>query len=124
MDSEELAELAAEACDDKKAKDIQLIQISQVTSLADWILVAEGTSDVNVKAIIKSVEVKLRGKANRIPIRREGINESKWALLDYGELIINVLQSYERKYYDLESFWSNGEKHKYQSQMSNVDGDE
>ena len=113
MDSEKLAEYAAEACDDRKAKDIQLIRIDQVSSLCDWIIVAEGLSDVNVRSIIKSVEDKLKEKANRLPLRREGINEAKWALLDYGEIIINVLQSNERKYYDLESFWSNGQIHKY-----------
>ena len=108
MDSKELVILAAEACDDKKARNIQLIQIDQVSSLADWILVTEGLSDVNVRAILTSVETKLIEKANRYPIRKEGVNEAKWALLDYGELIINILQPYERQYYDLESFWSNG----------------
>lgn len=115
MDSRQLTELAAEACDDIKARNIQLIQIERVSTLADWILVAEGLSDVNVRAIINSVESKLRDEANRVPIRREGINEAKWALLDYGELIINVLQPYEREYYDLESFWSNGIAKSYSS---------
>ena len=113
MDSSRLAELAAEACDDRKARNIELIRIDQVSSLTDWMLVAEGLSEVNVRAIVKSVEDKLEEKANRLPIRREGINEAKWALLDYGDLIINVLQPNERKYYDLESFWSNGISHKY-----------
>ena len=121
MDSEELAGIAAEACDDKKAKDIQLISISEVSSLTDWILITEGLSDVNVKAIIKSVEVKLKEEANRLPIRREGINEAKWALLDYGEIIVNVLQAYERNYYDLESFWSNGKCRNYQSSLQSGD---
>ena len=113
MDSEELAELAAEACDDRKAKNIQLIRIDKVSSLTDWIIVAEGLSDVNVRAIVKSVEENLKEKANRIPIRIEGINEAKWALLDYGELIINIFQPYERNFYDIESFWSHGQTHHY-----------
>ncbi|WP_320667663.1 ribosome silencing factor [Prochlorococcus sp. MIT 1307] len=113
MDSNQLAELAAEACDDKKAKDIQLIRIAEVSILSDWIIITEGLTDVNVRAIIQSVEDKLKVKANRVPIRREGINEGKWALLDYGDLIINVFQPHERQYYELESFWSNGEKHSY-----------
>ncbi len=117
MDSEKLAELAAEACDDRKAKNIQLIRVDEVSSLTDWILVSEGLSDVNVKAIIKSVENKLKEEANRLPLRREGIAEAKWALLDYGELIINVLQPNERAYYDLESFWSNGHVYKYASNI-------
>ena len=120
MDSKDLIVLAAEACDDKKARNIQLIQIDLVSSLADWILVTEGLSDVNVRAIISSVETNLREKANRYPIRKEGVNEAKWALLDYGDLIINVFQPYEREYYDLESFWSNGNVRKYTSNNHNI----
>ena len=113
MDSEDLAELAALACDDRKARNIQLINISNVSYIADYILITEGLSDVNVRAIIKSVEDKLFLEANRLPLRREGLNEAKWALLDYGEIIINVLQPQERNYYDLESFWSNGQSKQY-----------
>ena len=115
MDSEALAELAAEACDDRKAKDIQLINIEKVSSISDWIVVAEGLSDVQVRAITKCVEIRLRDEANRSPLRREGIYEAKWALLDYGELIVNILQPKERNYYDLEAFWSNGESHTFNS---------
>ena len=52
-------------------------------------------------------------EADLLPIRMEGINEAKWALLDYGDLIINVFQPNERKFYDLESFWSNGIIHDF-----------
>ncbi len=110
MDSENLAVLAAKACDDLKAKDIQLVKIDKVTTLADWMVFAEGLSDVQVRAIIRSVQDNLQLKANLLPLRKEGLNEAKWALLDYGDLIVHVLQPQERKYYDLESFWSNGEQ--------------
>ena len=118
MDSSQLVELAEEACDDRKAKDINLIRIDKVSSLSDWILITEGLSDVQVRAIAKSVEDKLKEEANRIPLRKEGINEAKWALLDYGEVIINILQSSERKYYDLESFWSNGKSYKFNEDLN------
>ena len=113
MDSEKLAELAAEACDDRKAKDILLIRVEEVTTLTDWIVITEGLSDVQVRAIVRSIEETLEQKANRQPLRREGLNEAKWALLDYGELIVHVLQPEQRQYYDLEAFWSNGEQHMY-----------
>ena len=113
MDSRKLAQLAAEACDDKKARDIQLICVNQVTSLTDWILITEGLSDVQVKAIVKSVEDKLKHEYNILPLRKEGINESKWALLDYGDLIVNVFQPEQRNYYDLEAFWNNGKITKF-----------
>ena len=111
MDSKFLIELAAEACDDRKAINIQLIRIEEVSSLADWLLITEGMSDVQVRAIITSVEKKLKQEANRVPLRKEGLDQGKWALLDYGDIIINVFQPIQRKYYDLEAFWGNGEVH-------------
>ena len=108
MDSSRLVELAAVACDDRKAENIKLLKVDRVSSIADWILITEGLSDVQVRAIVNNVEKTIREEENLVPLRKEGINEAKWALLDYGDLIINVFQPNERKYYDLESFWSNG----------------
>jgi len=113
MDSNLLVELAAIACDDIKAGDIKLLKVDEVTSIADWILITEGLSDVQVRAIVNNVEKTLKEEADLLPLRKEGINEAKWALLDYGDLIINVLQPKERKFYDLESFWSNGILHHF-----------
>jgi len=109
MDSEQLAELAADACDDRKATDIRLIRVDEVSSLADWLVIAGGQSDVQVRAIARSVEDRLETEAERLPLRKEGLNEGRWALLDYGELIVHVLLPDERGYYDLEAFWSHGE---------------
>ena len=109
MDNKEIALIAAKACDNKKAKEIKLININEVSYLSDWILIAEGLSDVQVRSITKHVEDELKQLANLEPLRKDGINESKWALLDYGDLIINIFQPEIRKFYDLESFWSNGD---------------
>ena len=109
MDNKLIVMMAARACDEKKAKDIKLINIDKVSYISEWILIAEGLSDVQVRSITHSVECELREKANIEPIRKEGIAEAKWALLDYGDLIVNIFQPEIRKFYDLESFWSNGE---------------
>ena len=113
MDSSLLIQLAADACDDRKAGDIKLLKVDEVSSIADWILITEGLSDVQVRAIINNVEKTIREQTDLLPLRKEGINEAKWALLDYGDLIINVFQPNERKFYDLESFWSNGIIHNF-----------
>ena len=113
MDSKFLVLMAARACDEKKAKEIKVININKVSYISDWILIAEGLSDVQVRSITNSVEMELKENANIEPIRKEGINEAKWALLDYGDLIINIFQPEIRKFYDLESFWSNGENLKF-----------
>ena len=109
MDSQQLADLAADACDDRKASDIRLIHVEDVSSLADWLVIAGGQSDVQVRAIARSVEDRLGIEAERLPLRKEGLQEGRWALLDYGELIVHVLMPEERGYYDLEAFWSHGE---------------
>ena len=113
MDNKDIAFFAAKACDSKKASDIKLININKVSFISDWILIAEGLSDVQVRSISKSVEDDLNEIYNIQPLRKEGINEAKWALLDYGELIVNIFQPEFRRYYDLESFWSNGDKFNY-----------
>ena len=113
MDSTGLIELAAFACDDRKARNIKLLKIEEVSSIADWIIITEGLSDVQVRAIVNNVEKTLREEVDLLPLRKEGINEGKWALLDYGDIIINVFQPNERKFYDLESFWSNGIIHDF-----------
>ena len=113
MDNKLLVLIAARACDEKKAKDIKLININKVSFISEWILIAEGLSDVQVRSITSSVEGELKVKANVEPIRKEGVNEGKWALLDYGDLIVNIFQPEIRKYYDLESFWSNGDNLKF-----------
>ncbi len=117
MDSQDLIEIAAKAADDLKAKNIKIIQIDMVSSIADWIMIGEGLSDVQVRSIIKSVENRVSEKANMLPLRKEGINEGKWALLDYGDIIINVFQPKERNFYELESFWSNGKTYNYSNEL-------
>ncbi len=117
MDSSLLAEIAAEACDDRKAEDIKLIKVDKVSSLADWLVIAGGLSDVQVRAIARAVQDTLKEKVNRVPIRIEGLNDAKWTLLDYGELIVHILQPSEREFYSLEAFWGHGESHNYVGEM-------
>ena len=109
MDNKQLVLMAARACDEKKAKNIKLINIEKVSFISEWILITEGLSDVQVRSITNSVEGELREKCKIEPIRKEGVNEAKWSLLDYGDLIVNIFQPEIRKFYDLESFWSNGD---------------
>lgn len=116
-DSESLARLAAEACDDRKAVDIRLIRVEEISSLADWFVIASGLSDVQVRAIARSVEDSLEEKAGRLPLRREGISEGRWVVLDYGELIVHLLTPQERAYYDLEAFWGHGGQERYVSPL-------
>ena len=98
MDSEGLARLAAEAADDRKAVDIRLLRVEDVTTLTDWFVVCSGLSDVQVRAIARSVEDRLEADCERLPLRREGVTQGRWVLLDYGDLIVQVLTPQERSY--------------------------
>jgi len=118
VDSEALARLAAEACDDRKAVDIRLIHVEEISSLADWFVICNGLTDVQVRAIARSVQDSLEELAGRLPLRREGQSEGRWVVLDYGELIVHVLTPQERAYYDLESFWSHGGQERYVSPLT------
>jgi ribosome-associated protein len=109
-ETEAMARLAAEACDDRKAVDIRLIRVDEVSSLADWFVICSGLSDVQVRAIARSVEDRLEEDLGRLPLRREGQSAGSWMLLDYGEVIVHVLTPSEREYYDLESFWGHGDQ--------------
>ena len=120
LSSEALARLAAEACDDRKAVDIRLIRVDEVSSLADWFVICSGLSDVQVRAIARSVEDRLEEEAGRLPLRREGVTEGRWVVLDYGELLVHVLTPQERSYYDLEAFWGHGELQRYVSPLAPV----
>ena len=112
-DSKALALLAAEACDDRKAGDIVLLRVEEISSIADWFVIATGFSDVQVRAIARSVEDKLEEHTGRLPLRKEGLKEGRWILLDYGEVIVHALTPDERSYYDLESFWGHGETERF-----------
>jgi len=117
LTSEQLARLAAEACDDRKAVDIRLIRVDEVSSLADWFVICSGLSDVQVRAIARSAEDQIEATTGRLPLRREGQKEGRWMLLDYGEVIVHVLIPSERTYYDLESFWGHGEQVRFVSSI-------
>ena len=109
MDSEALVRLAAEAADDRKAVDIRLLKVDEVTTLTDWFLICSGLSTVQVKAIATSVADRLEEEAQLLPLRKEGLQAGQWVLLDYGDVIVQVLTPDERSYYDLEAFWGHGE---------------
>jgi|APCry1669189070_1035195.scaffolds.fasta_scaffold00035_17 ribosome-associated protein len=120
--TEALTRLAAEACDDRKAVDIRLIRVDEVSSLADWFVICSGLSDVQVRAIARSVEDRLEEATGRLPLRQEGQREGSWIVLDYGEVIVHVLTPQERSYYDLEAFWGHGEQVRYVSPVAPSEG--
>ncbi len=109
MNSKELTKLAIEALADKKAEDIQVIDISEVSVIADYFIIANGTNRSQIQALSDNVEEAL-GRAGTPARQIEGYNTANWVLLDFGDVIVHVFDKENRLFYDLERIWRDGKK--------------
>ena len=108
MTSLELAVQAAKALDSKKAKDIKVIGIRDVSIIADYFVLATGTSSTHVKSLADETEFQLE-KSGFQPGHKEGYRSNSWILLDYGNVVVHVFTEESRKFYDLDRLWQDGE---------------
>ena len=99
-----------DAADDRKAEDIVVLKISDVSYLADYFVLATGFSNIQIRAIAESIRERVAEEFNRHPLRTEGKGEGSWVLIDYGEAIVHLFLPETREYYDLESFWGHAER--------------
>ncbi|HJA93857.1 MAG TPA: ribosome silencing factor [Candidatus Eisenbergiella merdipullorum] len=107
--AKEMARLAIEALKEKKAEDISVIDISEVSVLADYFLIASGNNRNQITALTDSVEEKL-GRAGISPRQIEGYSTANWVLMDYGDIIVHIFDRENRLFYDLERIWCDGKK--------------
>jgi ribosome-associated protein len=114
-DALNLAYAMAAAADERKAGDITILQVGDVSYLADYFVVATGFSAVQVRAITRSIEAALETDYNRRPLRVEGQGEGSWIVMDYGEVIAHIFMPEARDFYDLEAFWGHADQILYQS---------
>ena len=106
--AKELALLAARALADKKAKEIQALEISELTTLAEYFVIATGSSNTQINALVDNVEKVLHEEANEDPLHREGYRGGTWVLLDYGCIAVPVFSAEAREFYGLERLWRDG----------------
>jgi len=100
----ELVHAAARAASDKLATDLLAFDVSEQLAITDAFLIASGSNDRQVKAIVDEVEDKLR-EIGAKPVRREGERDGRWVLIDYGEIVVHVQHEEERQFYALERLW-------------------
>jgi ribosome-associated protein len=105
LSSLEIARKIVEAAEDKKAADIVLLDVSELTSMADHFVICSGGSERQLGAIADGITAALRDDGVR-PIGREGGSNSHWTLLDFGAVIVHIFAPPERDYYQLERHWS------------------
>lgn len=105
----EMAKLAIEALEDKKAEDIRMIDISEVSVIADYFIIAGGSNRSQIQALCDNVEEKL-GRAG-VPVKQiEGYDTANWVLLDFGDIIVHIFDKENRLLYDLERIWRDGKQ--------------
>lgn len=109
MTSLELAKKAANILDNKKAREISVIGIRDISVLADYFVIATGTSSTHVKALADEVEFQLKEEGTAAG-HIEGYRSNSWILLDYGNVIIHIFTEESRQFYDLDRLWQDGEK--------------
>lgn len=110
QDSWRLAETIALAADDRKAADISVLRVTDVSYLTDYFVLATGFSRTQVKAIIDAIEDAVQKNFGREPLRTEGKGEGSWVLQDYGDVIVHIFLPEEREFYNLEAFWGHAER--------------
>lgn len=108
MTSLELAKKAAAFLDEKKAVKLNLIKIEDISALADYFIIATGTSTTHVRALTEELEEKL--KEDGFDPRIEGHRGGSWTLMDYGSVVVHVFTQEAREFYDLDRLWADGEK--------------
>ena len=106
--AKELALLAARALADKKAKEIQALEIGDLTTLAEYFVIATGSSNTQINALVDNVEKVLHEEAGEEALHREGYRGGTWVLLDYGCIAVHVFSSEAREFYGLERLWRDG----------------
>lgn len=100
-----LVMMAADAADDRKAGDIMIIRVGEVSSIAEYFVIATGYSKVQVRAIANAVDEKVKEELDREPLRSAGLSEGLWACLDYGDIVVHIQMPDQRDFYGLEAFW-------------------
>lgn len=104
MNSEQLKDAAVAALEDIKAKEIDVLDVRELSGVTDYMIVCSGTSSRHVKSLADNVEVELKKQGIRA-LGAEGIKDAEWALVDFGDVVVHVMLPEVRAFYDLEKLW-------------------
>lgn len=105
--SKEMTRIACNALEDKKAVGVKIIDIENISTIADYFIIASGTNKNQVQAMADNVDEFL-GKAGFVPKHTEGYQTANWILMDYGDIVIHIFDEENRLFYDLERIWRDG----------------
>ena len=109
MTEQEILQRALKTLDEKKGQDLKVIRVADVTTLANYFVLATGTSSTQVRTLADETERRLKA-AGVVPRRTDGYRGSDWIVLDYIDVVIHIFYKETREFYDLERLWQDGEE--------------
>jgi ribosome-associated protein len=105
-DSKKLIKAITEGLFEKKARDIVLLDVRNLTTLADFFVVCHGTSDTQIRALANSVHEKVKEAIGENPWKKEGMDARSWVILDYVNIVVHIFSEEKREYYGIERMWN------------------
>jgi len=105
MDSKKLAQLCRDFADNKKAENIAVLDVRKLSSVTDYFVIASGTSEPHLRAVVEEIAGRLRDEHDVRPARTDGSVTGAWVVLDFFDVIVHVMRADVRERYDLEGLW-------------------
>src|SRR5580692_9520825 len=110
MDSKKLALFCREFADNKKAEDIVVLDVHELSSVTDYFVIASGTSEPHLRAVVEEITSKLRDEYDIRPVRTDGSTQAAWVALDFFDVIVHIMRADARERYDLEGLWGDAKR--------------
>jgi len=107
LDLRKLVDKIVETLKNKKARDIDIIDITKISTLADYFVICSGTSTTHIRTLADELEEKLGNDGHQC-LRKEGYNSARWVLIDYGDVVVHIFHEEDRNFYNLERLWADG----------------
>lgn len=105
----QLALLAAEVCDEKKAKEILVLDVRKITTISDYFIVCSTSNERQARAIADEMRVRMKGLGKR-EMGVEGIDDARWVLQDFGDIVLHIFHESQREFYDIEGLWADAKQ--------------
>jgi len=122
MDSKKLAQLCRDFADNKKAENIVILNVRKLSSVTDYFIIASGTSEPHLRAIVEEITSRLREEHGVRPLRTDGSVHGAWVVMDFFDVIVHVMRADVRERYDLESLWGDAKRMKVKARRKTSKG--
>lgn len=106
VDSKDLVHVAVSCLQDKKAEDVVALDIASISSIADFFVICSGLNSRHVRSLADEVDKSVKASTGRSPRAIEGLNDTSWVLMDYGDIVVHIFMPETREFYSLERLWS------------------